>query len=208
MGEKILEERLIRKLLRSLPKRFDMKVTAIEEAQDSTSMKVDELFGLLLTFEMSLDDKPKKKKKEIVLQSSVDEDCDIVGRESDESLANSISLLSEQFNRTSNSSAKHKPGSSFPSNQFKTLNHKKEADKLGASRVQREKSFKCRECEGYRHFQAERPNFLKRQGKSYILTLVDDNPNKNSDFKEVTRRLLVTYHQTSHHMRIQTMSYI
>ena len=33
LGEKILEEKLVRKILRSLPKRFDMKVTDIEEAQ-------------------------------------------------------------------------------------------------------------------------------------------------------------------------------
>ncbi|MCI31862.1 gag-protease polyprotein, partial [Trifolium medium] len=34
LGEKIAEEKLVRKVLRSLPKKFDMKVTAIEEAQD------------------------------------------------------------------------------------------------------------------------------------------------------------------------------
>ncbi|MCI38998.1 gag-pol polyprotein, partial [Trifolium medium] len=34
LGEKMSEEKLVRKILRSLPKRFDMKVTAIEEAQD------------------------------------------------------------------------------------------------------------------------------------------------------------------------------
>lgn len=46
-----------------------MKVIVIEEAQDITSMKVDKLFGSLLTFEMSLDRKPEKKNKEISLQS-------------------------------------------------------------------------------------------------------------------------------------------
>ena len=32
LGEKISEERLVREVLRSLPKKFDMKVTAIKEA--------------------------------------------------------------------------------------------------------------------------------------------------------------------------------
>jgi len=32
LGEKISDEKLVRKILRSLSKRFDMKVTAIEEA--------------------------------------------------------------------------------------------------------------------------------------------------------------------------------
>ena len=45
LGEKMSESKLVRKILRSLPKRFDMKVTAIEEAQDINKMKVDELVG-------------------------------------------------------------------------------------------------------------------------------------------------------------------
>ena len=44
-GEKIYDEKLVRKILRSLPKRFDIKVTAIEEAHDISRMKVDELIG-------------------------------------------------------------------------------------------------------------------------------------------------------------------
>jgi len=43
LGEKISDEKLVRKILRSLPKRFDMKVTTIGEAQDISSLKVDEL---------------------------------------------------------------------------------------------------------------------------------------------------------------------
>lgn len=38
LGEKLSDEKLVRKILRSLPKRFDMKVTAIEEAQDVSNM--------------------------------------------------------------------------------------------------------------------------------------------------------------------------
>jgi len=39
LGEKLSNEKLIRKILESLPKRFDMKVTTIEEAQDIASYK-------------------------------------------------------------------------------------------------------------------------------------------------------------------------
>lgn len=45
LGEKMSEENLAIKVLRTLPKRFDMKVTFI---------KVDELIGSLQTFEMSI----------------------------------------------------------------------------------------------------------------------------------------------------------
>lgn len=36
LGEKVLEEKLGRKILRSLPERFDMKVIVIEEVQDTS----------------------------------------------------------------------------------------------------------------------------------------------------------------------------
>ena len=47
LGEKISEAKKVEKVLRSLPARFNMKVTAIEEANDITSIMLDELFGLL-----------------------------------------------------------------------------------------------------------------------------------------------------------------
>src|SRR4051812_48669565 len=56
LGEKMSDEKLVRKILRSLPKRFDMKVTAIEEAQDISQMKVEELIGSLQTFEMGINE--------------------------------------------------------------------------------------------------------------------------------------------------------
>jgi hypothetical protein len=60
LGERMYEEKLARKIRRSLPKRFIMKVTTIEKSQDLSSIKVDELIGSLQTFEMSFDDKPEK----------------------------------------------------------------------------------------------------------------------------------------------------
>ncbi|KAA0065827.1 gag-pol polyprotein [Cucumis melo var. makuwa] len=48
LGEKILDSKIMRKVLRSLPRKFDMKVTAIEEAHDITTLKLNELFGLCL----------------------------------------------------------------------------------------------------------------------------------------------------------------
>jgi len=47
LGEKMYEEKLVRKILRSLPKKYDKKVTAIEEAQDINDVKVDEHIGYL-----------------------------------------------------------------------------------------------------------------------------------------------------------------
>ncbi|KAA0045968.1 gag-pol polyprotein [Cucumis melo var. makuwa] len=54
LEEKMSDAKLVRKVLRSLPPRFNMKITAIEEVNDMSRMKLDELFGSLRTFELHL----------------------------------------------------------------------------------------------------------------------------------------------------------
>ncbi|XP_057418346.1 uncharacterized protein LOC130712533 [Lotus japonicus] len=71
LGEPMTDEKLVRKILRSLPKKFDMKVTAIDEAQDISSVKVDELIGSLQTFEMSINDRSEKKNRSITFVSNM-----------------------------------------------------------------------------------------------------------------------------------------
>jgi hypothetical protein len=54
LGKPISDVKLIRKILRSLPKRFRIKVTTIEESKDLEEMKIEELVGSLQTYELSL----------------------------------------------------------------------------------------------------------------------------------------------------------
>ncbi|KAA0047013.1 gag-pol polyprotein [Cucumis melo var. makuwa] len=54
LGKKMSDAKLVRKVLRSFPPWFNMKITAIEEANDVSKMKLDELFGSLQTFELHL----------------------------------------------------------------------------------------------------------------------------------------------------------
>ncbi|KAA0038052.1 gag-pol polyprotein [Cucumis melo var. makuwa] len=61
LGEKIPDSKIVRKVLWSLPRKFHMKVIAIKEAHDITTLKLDELFGSLLTFEMTISDRENKK---------------------------------------------------------------------------------------------------------------------------------------------------
>ncbi|KAA0063428.1 gag-pol polyprotein [Cucumis melo var. makuwa] len=95
LGEKIPDSKIVRKELRSLPRKFDMKVTAIEEAHDITSLKLDELFGSLLTFEMATADRESKKGKEIAFKSThVDEEA---VSDTEANMDESIALLTKQF---------------------------------------------------------------------------------------------------------------
>jgi len=99
LGEKISEEKLVRKIIRSLPKRFDMKVTAIEEAQDISSVKVDELIRSLQNFEITVNNKTGKKGKGIAFTSSVDSDEKQGNLEDDEGMSESLAVLGRQFKK-------------------------------------------------------------------------------------------------------------
>ncbi|MCI77701.1 gag-pol polyprotein, partial [Trifolium medium] len=76
----------------SLPKQFDIKVTAIEEAQDIATMKVDELVGSLQTFELGIKDRNEKKSKSIAFFSNADEEESQGDPETDESISDAIVL--------------------------------------------------------------------------------------------------------------------
>ena len=58
LGEEIKESVVVQKILRSLPSRFNPKVSDIEETTDSETLTRNELFGNLTTYEMRL---PKGK---------------------------------------------------------------------------------------------------------------------------------------------------
>ena len=52
LGDRVPEGRICRKILRSLPDRFDSKIVALEECRDIDNMKVEELIGSLQTHEL------------------------------------------------------------------------------------------------------------------------------------------------------------
>ena len=54
LGETILEPKIVRKVLRSLPKRFHAKITTIEESKDIDKIPLTELVGNLQTYELGL----------------------------------------------------------------------------------------------------------------------------------------------------------
>ena len=54
LGECTVESKIVRKILRSLPKRFHAKIIAIEEVKDIDQIPLTELVGNLQTYEMGL----------------------------------------------------------------------------------------------------------------------------------------------------------
>ncbi|KAA0063439.1 gag-pol polyprotein [Cucumis melo var. makuwa] len=115
--EKMSESKIIRKVLLSLPRKFDMKVTAIEEAQDITTLKLDELFGSLLTFEMAMSDRESKKGKGIAFKSVYDQKNTVNQSGNEANQDESIALLTKQFSKMAR--------------KFKSLNTAGKTEKTG-----------------------------------------------------------------------------
>ncbi|XP_075515599.1 uncharacterized protein LOC142550246 [Primulina tabacum] len=101
IGDSISNERLVSKVLRSLPERFNIKICAIEEAKDTSQMALEDLISSLRTFEMNLDMQKKDKGKTIALQASnesYNELLQISQEVNDSDLCeDSISLITKKF---------------------------------------------------------------------------------------------------------------
>lgn len=81
LGEDIPDSKVVRKVLRSLLKRFRPKISTIEESKDLKVMKLEELMGSLQTFEAAIKEPTKKKgialKVEEFSKSNEDSDDDL-----------------------------------------------------------------------------------------------------------------------------------
>ena len=76
-----------------------MKVTAIEEAHDITTLKLNELFGSLLTFEMTIFDRENNKGKRIAFKSIYEEETTVNQSDNEANMDESITLLTKQFSK-------------------------------------------------------------------------------------------------------------
>ena len=75
LGEKILEPKIVRKILRSLPERFHAKITAIEESKDINTIPLTEFIVNLQTYELDLVRIGKgSKSKNMALKAKNDEE--------------------------------------------------------------------------------------------------------------------------------------
>jgi RNA-binding protein YhbY len=151
LGKQILVVKLIRKILRSLPERFKIKVTTIEESKDLKEMKIEELVGSLQTYGYSLP--PVRKAKTIAFKASKnksrvssDEDSDI-----DE---DATAMSAKNFERF------------IKSNKFK----KKFSDRLRKAPLTADtedvekkdlRGPQCFECSGFGHIRTECTNLKK-----------------------------------------------
>ena len=180
------DEKLVRKILRSLPKRFAMKVTAIEESQDIYKIRVDELIGSLQTFELGMSDGYEKKVKSIAFVSNTEDKKEESSQDTDEGMSNDLVLLGRQFNKIlkrmdvrSKSNVKNNSFDISRPNDAGRRTKSEEKSKEG-------KGIQCHECEGYGHIRSKCGTYLKKQKKSFATTWSDESETEGESVNLVT----------------------
>ena len=63
LGKSYISTELVNKILKSLPKAYQSKVMAIQEARDLSKLPLEELMGSLMTHEIMMRDHDKMRKK-------------------------------------------------------------------------------------------------------------------------------------------------
>jgi hypothetical protein len=77
LGETVDDSLLIQKILRSLPDKFNPKVSAIEELNDLKTLSIDQLLGTLTAYEMRINkDKSSTKEASFKADNNTDSEFD------------------------------------------------------------------------------------------------------------------------------------
>ena len=175
LGETILEPKVVRNVLRSLPKRFNAKTNAIEELKDIDKILLPELVGNLQTYELGLTriGKSSKSKSSNIDESSDDEDSKMK------------SYITKQFKKfMKNVSAKEfdKDRKQSNSSQFKSQDRGKMDAKDGGQYIVSSRP-KCFRCQDFRHMKQECTTYLMTIGKSNALvaTLMGTKPEDDTN---------------------------
>ncbi|KAH9679831.1 hypothetical protein KPL71_026290 [Citrus sinensis] len=159
LGKTFSNSEKVKKIIRSLPKEWRPKRTAIEEAKDLNTLPLDDLIGSLISYEEDLAAEKglEEKKKSIALKASKHE-SDGESKPDDEELA----MLARRFRKFFK-----KTGERRNFRNFKNHREKKEA-------------ITCYECKKPGHIRSECPLINKLKKKAMVATW-DDSEEESSD---------------------------
>ena len=94
LREMIKDAKVVRKILRSLPESFHVKVTTIEESKDLDEIKIQELIGSLQTYELGL---PSHKTSKSLALKTITERMDDSSKEDD--VEKEVAFLAKNFRK-------------------------------------------------------------------------------------------------------------
>jgi histone H3/H4 len=168
-----LGKTVIRKILRSLPECFRIKVTTIKESKDLEEMKIEELVGSLQTYEMSL---PLFKKINTIALKASKKKVKVSSRDDSEDEEKVVPMLAKNFGRL------------MRNELFKKFSEKMKKVPKEAEPEEAEKKDprgpRCFECSGFGHILADCGNLKQGKGKTYNATLNDESEEKEASEQE------------------------
>jgi hypothetical protein len=174
LGKKVFDAKLIKKILRSLPERFGIKVTSIKEIRDLYSMKIEELVGSLQTYEYSLP--PVKKAKGMAFKATKSK----VSSEEDSDNEEELALIANRINKLMNIDK-------FIEGLGETPN--------GAEPEEDPRGQRCCECSSFGHSRTECANLKQAKGKAYIATLSNESEKEEESPEKCLTRVTPSENQ-------------
>ncbi|KAH9649048.1 Integrase catalytic domain-containing protein [Citrus sinensis] len=159
LGKTFSNSEKVKKIIRSLPKEWRPKKTAIEEAKDLNILPLDDLIGSLISYEEDLaaEKGHEEKKKSIALKASKYE-SDGESEPDDEELA----MLARRFRKFFKKTGERRNFRNFK-------NHREKKDAIT-----------CYECKKPGHIRSECPLINKLKKKAMVTTW-DDSEEESSD---------------------------
>ena len=168
LGETILEPKIVRKVLRSLPKRFHAKITVIEQSKDINKISLTELVGNLQTYELGLTRIVKTGKGKSMALKAKSSDTDESSDDEDSKMKSYITRQFKKFMKNANGKGFDKDHRQYSSSQFKSQDKGKK-DARDGSQYTVPTGPKCFGCQGFGQMKHECPTYLKSIGKSKAL---------------------------------------
>ena len=182
LGKTIPEPKIVRKVLRSLPKRFHVKITVIEESKDIDKITLIELVGNLQTYELRLSRIGKSGQGKSMALKAKSRDTDESSDDEDSKMKSYITRQFKKFIKNANGRNFDKDRRQSSSSQFKEQDKgKKDAKESGQYTIPA--GPKCFGCQGFGHMKHKCPMYLKSIGKSkaFTATLSDTEPEEDSN---------------------------
>ena len=102
LGETIPEPKVVRKVLRSLPKRFHAKITAIEESKDIDKIPLTKLVGNLQTYKLGLTMIGKLSKSKSMALKAKSSDSDKSSDDEDSKMKSYITMQFKKLMKNAN----------------------------------------------------------------------------------------------------------
>ena len=145
LGETISEPKIVRKMLKSLPKRFHAKITAIAESKDIDKIPLTELVGNLQTYELGLTRIGKSNTGKSMALKAKSSDTNESSDDEDSKMKSYIIRQFKKFMKNANTRGLDKDHKQSTSSQFKNQDRGKKDTKEGSQYTVPSEP-KCFEC--------------------------------------------------------------